>query len=137
MQFRARRDLSPSCKVHRQSNLNLLSSLHGSLAIKPTFILLSQSSSAIKLRFTLLVAYLTGNQTNVYRLVLRFKSLSRHAFGIEFTLEIREFGLRCPLKPPKEPMGNKQRMPIRPIGRMQGQTPCLSASLCQFGLPTA
>ena len=27
--------------------------------------------------------------------------------GIEFTLEIREFSLRCLLNSPKEPMGNK------------------------------
>ncbi len=38
--------------------------------------------------------------------------------GIEFTLEIREFGLRCLLKSPKEPMGNKQRMPIRANARV-------------------
>ena len=38
--------------------------------------------------------------------------------GIEFTLEIREFGLRCLLKSPKEPMGNKQRMPIRALAHM-------------------
>ena len=80
MQFRARRNLSPSCKVHQLSNLHSLSSLHGSLAIKPMFTLLSQSSSTIKLRFTLLVAWLTGNQTNVYTLVVRFKSHQNHFY---------------------------------------------------------
>ena len=43
--------------------------------------------------------------------------------GIEFTLEIREFGLRCLLKPPKEPMGNKQRMPIRAFRPHVGTDP--------------
>ena len=43
--------------------------------------------------------------------------------GIEFTLEIREFSLRCPLKSPKEPMGNKQRMPIRAFRPHVGTDP--------------
>ena len=43
--------------------------------------------------------------------------------GIEFTLEIREFSLRCLLKSPKEPMGNKQRMPIRAFRPYVGTDP--------------
>ena len=43
--------------------------------------------------------------------------------GIEFTLEIREFSLRCLLKSPKEPMGNKQRMPIRAFRPHVGTDP--------------